>query len=54
MQTTFFVKLGIWVESLKARHYKNHMGRKKIKDRMGITLCSLKTYGYIDSKTKNY
>ena len=42
-----------WVEGLVARYYKNHVN-KKILDKMGITLQSIKMYVYIDSKTKSY
>ena len=42
------------MEGLEAKYYKNHVGRKKIEDRVGIILRSLKMYGYIGSKTKNY
>ena len=41
------------VEGLVARCYKDHMS-KRILDRLGITLRSLKMYGYIDSETKSY
>ena len=54
MQITFFVELGFWVKGLGARRYEDHVSRKRIKDRMGITLWSLKMYGYIGSKTKSY
>ena len=42
------------MECLEARRYENYVGRKKIKDRIDITLRSLKTYEYIGSKIKNY
>ena len=42
------------MKSLEAKHYKNHVGRKGIKDKMGITLWSLKMYWYISSKIKSY
>ena len=42
------------MKNLKVMHYKNHMDEKKIEDRIGIALWSLKMYGYISSKTKNY
>ena len=45
--------MGFWVEGLVARCYKDHMSRR-ILDRMGMTLRSLETYGYIGSKTKSY
>ena len=54
MQTTFLVELGFWLEGLEARHYKNHIKMKGIEDKMGMTLWSLKIYGYIDSKIKSY
>ena len=53
MQTTFHVEIRFWIESLVTRCYKDHMSRK-ILDKMGMTLRSLETYGYIDSKTKSY
>ena len=42
------------MEGLKTKRYKDHMSRKGIEDRMGMILWNLKTYGYIDNKTKNY
>ena len=54
VQTTFFIPLGFQIESLKAKRYKDHMNKKGIKSRVGMTLRSLKTYGYIGSKTKSY
>ena len=54
MQTTFLIEVGFWVKGLIARCYKDHVSRKRILDRMGMTLRSLQTYGYIDSKTKSY
>ena len=53
MQTTFFVEMGFQVEVLMARYYKDYMSKKML-DRIGMTLQSLKTYRYIGSKTKNY
>ena len=50
---TFLVRIKFWVKDLVARCYENHVS-KKILDKMGMTLQSLETYGYIDSKTKNY
>ena len=38
MQTTFFIELGFWVEDLKVRYYKSHIGRNKIKNRTNLTL----------------
>ena len=54
MQITFFVELEFWVKSLETKHYKDHVGRKRIENRMGTILWSLKTYEYIGSKTKSY
>ena len=54
MQTTFFVALGFLVEDLEAKHYKGHISKKEIEGRIGITLQSLKTYGFISSKAKSY
>ena len=54
MQTTFFVELRFWVEGLEAKHYKDHVGKKRIKDKISMTLWSHKTYGYISNKTKSY
>ena len=34
--------------------YKDDVDRKRIEDIIGMTLQSLKTYRYIDSKTKSY
>ena len=53
MQTIFFIEIEFWVENLVARCYEDHMSRK-ILDRISMTLWSLETYGYIDSKTKSY
>ena len=50
----FFVELGFRVKDLKARRYKNHIGRKGIEDKIGMTLQSLEMYGYIGNKTKSY
>ena len=54
MQKTFFVELQFWMEGLEASRYENNISGKKIEDRMGITLQSLKIYGYIGSKIKSY
>ena len=54
MQTTFFVELRFWVEGLEIRRYKDYVSKRKILDRMGMTLQSLETYGYIGNKTKSY
>ena len=54
MQTTFLIKLELWIESLEAKRYKNHMSRKWRKDKMVMILRSLKMYEYIGSKTKSY
>ena len=42
------------MENLEAKRYKDHLDRKRIEDRIDMTLWSLKIYGYIDSKTKSY
>ena len=54
MQTTFFVELEFWVEDLVARCYEDYMSRKRVENRIGMTLRSLEMYGYIGSKTKSY
>ena len=53
MQTTFLVEMRFLVESLVARYYEDHVS-KRIFSKMGMTLQSLETYGYIGSKTKTY
>ena len=53
MQTTFLVEMGFWLEGLVARCYKDHVSKRML-GRMGMTLWSLETYGYIGSKTKSY
>ena len=42
------------MKGLEARYYKDYVSRKKIKYKMGMTLKSLETYGYIGNKTKSY
>ena len=51
---TFLVEMVFWVEGLVARCYEDHVSRKRIFRWRGMTLWSLKTYGYIGSKTKSY
>ena len=45
--------MGFGIEGLVARYYEDYVS-KRILDRMGMTLRSLKTYRYIDNKTKSY
>ena len=54
MQTSFLNELGFWVKGLGAKYYKDPMSKKGRVDRMGMTLQSLKIYGYIGCKTKSY
>ena len=41
---TFLVEVGFWLEGLVARSYVGYVGKRML-DRMGMTLWSLKTYG---------
>ena len=45
MQTTFLIACRFKVGDLGAKCYKDYVSRKGIKDRIDMTLRSLKTYG---------